>query len=126
MAKITDQIITDIEEKMLQGEDLKDLRRDLKNVKGYSGAQVNTIVLAAKDAIRERVSEMKDILPELNLYRLNQLYVTSVNSAPKDRAAIIREMNQLLGLYKQEVDLNVGFNFVIDENDEVTPDGQDC
>ena len=123
MAKITDKIIDDTQEKILEGSDLLDIRRDLRAA-GFSGGQVNDVVLKAKDRIRERTEELKDIMPDLNLYRLNQLYTTSVNAPARDRAYIVREMNSMIGLYKQEVDLNVGFSFVIDENDEVMPDGE--
>ena len=124
MAKITDKTVNETQERILQGNDLVDIRRDLRAA-GYSGTQVNDVVLKAKEAIRERTEELKDILPELNLYRLNQLYITSINANVKDRAYIVREINQMLGLYKQEVDLNVGFNFVIDENDDLIPDADE-
>lgn len=123
MAKTTDKILNDVADRILEGNDLHDIRHDLRS-DGFGTNQIDKIVIDAKDIIRGRVEDIKDVLPDLNLYRLNQLYVTSVNAAPKDRAYIIREMNTLLGLYKQEVDLNVGFNFVIDENDDVTPDAE--
>lgn len=121
MAKTTDKVIKDVVEKILEGNEIADIRHDLYS-NGFGSNQVDKIIITAKDEIRVRVEELKDILPELNLHRLNQLYVTSINAAPKDRAYIVREMNQMIGLYKQEVDLNVGFNFVIDENDDVAPD----
>lgn len=119
MAKITDNIINDTQERILEGNDLADIRKRLRDELGYSGAQINTIILKSKDAIHERVTELKDILPELNLYRLNDLYVTSVNAPSRDRAAIVREMNQMLNIYKQDVDLDVRYSFVINADDEV-------
>ena len=121
MAKTTDKVINNVVESILEGKEIAEVRHSLYS-DGFGSNQVDKIILTAKDEIRSRVNELKDILPELNLHRLNQLYVTSINSSAKDRAYIVREMNQMIGLYKQEVDLNVGFNFVIDENDDVAPD----
>lgn len=116
-----DKLVQQTADQILEGRDLKEIRIELKH-NGNSGDTVNKIVLRAKDEIRNRVEELKDVLPDLNLYRLNQLYTTSINAPARDRAYIVREINSMLGIYKQEVDLNVGFSFVIDENDEVVPD----
>lgn len=122
MAKITDNIINDTQERILEGNDLADIRKRLRDELGYSGAQINTIILKSKDAIHERVTELKDILPELNLYRLNDLYVTSVNAPARDRASIVKEMNSMLGLYKEQMDIDVNYKFVVGGDDTVTPD----
>lgn len=118
MAKVTPQLIQDTVERILQGEDVRDIKTEMKK-KGYSGTQCIKLIEDCKEYVSEAANDLRDILPDLNLYRLNQLYTTSVNSAPKDRAYIVKEMNSMLGLNRQEIDLNMNYVFEIGADDEV-------
>ena len=121
MATIDEKVITKVEEEMLDGKEIKMIRRRLYGEK-FKSNQIDKIIIAAKEQLHLHVAELKDILPDLNLWRLNHLYVSNVNAAPRDRAAIVKEINTMLGLYNQTVDLNVKYNFVITEDDEVEPE----
>ena len=121
MATIDEKVITKVENEMLDGKEIKMIRRRLYGEK-YKSNQIDKIIIAAKEKLHLHVAELKDILPDLNLWRLNHLYVSNVNAAPRDRAAIVKEINTMLGLYNQTVDLNVKYNFVITEDDEVEPE----
>ena len=121
MATIDEKVITKVENEMLDGKEIKMIRRRLYGEK-YKSNQIDKIIIAAKEQLHLHVAELKDILPDLNLWRLNHLYVSNVNAAPRDRAAIVKEINTMLGLYNQTVDLNVKYNFVITEDDEVEPE----
>lgn len=120
MATIDEKVITKVENEMLDGKEIKMIRRRLYGEK-FKSNQIDKIIIAAKEQLHLHVAELKDILPDLNLWRLNHLYVSNVNAAPRDRAAIVKEINTMLGLYNQTVDLNVKYNFVITEDDEVEP-----
>lgn len=121
MATIDEKVITKVEEEMLDGKEIKMIRRRLYSEK-FKSNQIDKIIIAAKEQLHLHVAELKDILPDLNLWRLNHLYVSNINAAPRDRAAIVKEINTMLGLYNQTVDLNVKYNFVITEDDEVEPE----
>lgn len=121
MATIDEKVITKVENEMLDGKEIKMIRRRLYGEK-FKSNQIDKIIIAAKEQLHLHVAELKDILPDLNLWRLNHLYVSNVNAAPRDRAAIVKEINTMLGLYNQTVDLNVKYNFVITEDDEVEPE----
>lgn len=121
MATIDEKVITKVENEMLDGKEIKMIRRRLYGEK-FKSHQIDKIIIAAKEQLHIHVAELKDILPDLNLWRLNHLYVSNVNAAPRDRAAIVKEINTMLGLYNQTVDLNVKYNFVITEDDEVEPE----
>lgn len=121
MATIDEKVITKVENEMLDGKEIKMIRRRLYGEK-FKSNQIDKIMIAAKEQLHLHVAELKDILPDLNLWRLNHLYVSNVNAAPRDRAAIVKEINTMLGLYNQTVDLNVKYNFVITEDDEVEPE----
>lgn len=121
MATIDEKVITKVENEMLDGKEIKMIRRRLYGEK-FKSNQIDKIIIAAKEQLHIHVAELKDILPDLNLWRLNHLYVSNVNAAPRDRAAIVKEINTMLGLYNQTVDLNVKYNFVITEDDEVEPE----
>lgn len=121
MATIDEKVITKVENEMLDGKEIKMIRRRLYGEK-FKSNQIDKIIIAAKEQLHLHVAELKDILPDLNLWRLNHLYVSNVNAAPRDRAAIVKEINTMLGLYNQTVDLNVKYNFVITEDNEVEPE----
>lgn len=121
MAKVNDEIISLVEDELLKGKEIKMIRRDLY-AKDYSGHQLDKIIVAAKEQLKSRVSELKDILPDLNLYRLNDLYVSNPDASARDRAAIVKEMNTMLGVYNQTIDIDVNYSFVITEDDEVEPE----
>ena len=119
MGKVTKEILQETLDKIVEGKDLKKIKGELRTNFGFSGTQINNVILKAKGLLHEACTELKDILPDLNLYRLNQLYVSSVNLNPKDRAAIVKEMNTMIGLYKQEINVNMDYTFVIGSDDEV-------
>lgn len=121
MAKVNDKVIDQVEEELLNGMEVKLIRKRLYKEK-YCTQQIDSIIVAAKEQLKIRVGELKDILPDINLYRLNELFITSPDASPRDRAAIVKEMNTMLGVYNQTVDLDVNFSFVITEDDEVEPE----
>lgn len=121
MAKVTDKTIDQVEQELLNGTEVKMIRRRLGK-ENYCTQQINKIIVDAKEQLKVRVGELKDILPDLNLYRLNELFINSTTASARDRAAIVKEMNTMLGVYNQTVDLDVNFSFVITEDDEVEPE----
>lgn len=121
MAKVTDKTIDQVEQELLNGTEVKMIRRRLGK-ENYCTQQINKIIVDAKEQLKVRVGELKDILPDINLYRLNKLFITSTNASARDRAAIVKEMNTMLGVYNQTVDLDVNFSFIITEDDEVEPE----
>lgn len=121
MAKVNDKVIDQVEEELLNGTEVKLIRKRLYK-ENFCTKQVDSIIVAAKEQLKIRVGELKDILPDINLYRLNELFITSTNASARDRAAIVKEMNTMLGVYNQTVDLDVNFSFVITEDDEVEPE----
>lgn len=121
MAKVTDKTIDQVEQELLNGTEVKMIRSRLGK-ENYCTQQINKIIVDAKEQLKVRVGELKDILPDINLYRLNELFITSTNASARDRAAIVKEMNTMLGVYNQTVDLDVNFSFVITEDDEVEPE----
>lgn len=118
MAKITNKKVQDTVEQILEGKDLRDIKKELRN-EGYSGTAVLTIIGEAKTYISEAANDLRDILPDLNLYRLNVLYTTSTTAPARDRSAIVKEMNNMLGLNRQEIDLNMNYVFEIGNDDDV-------
>lgn len=119
MARLTDDIMEQVVQKILEGEEIRSIRSWLNCELKFSNSQMNSIIPKAKDIIRERMEETNDIQKELNIYRLNNIAKTGAN---QDRLKAIDLLNKMGQYYVQKIELSRDVKFILgEEGDEWMP-----